>query len=79
MNIDAMMASNLSKPEFESYTLAGPSFLGGVFGRGTGAGIRKSDVALLGMFNDAIAAAIVDGTIKTLFLKWLKADVPPPS
>ena len=79
MNIDAMMASNLSKPEFESYTLAGPSFLGGVFGRGTGAGIRKSDVALLGMFNDAIAAAIADGTIKTLSLKWLKADVTPPS
>jgi octopine/nopaline transport system substrate-binding protein len=73
------LASTLSKPEFESYTLAGPSFLGGVFGRGTGAGIRKSDVALLGMFNDAIAAAIADGTIKTLSLKWLKADVTPPS
>jgi octopine/nopaline transport system substrate-binding protein len=73
------LASTLSKPEFESYTLAGPLFLGGVFGRGTGAGIRKSDVALLAMFNDAIAAAIADGTIKTLSLKWLKADVTPPS
>jgi octopine/nopaline transport system substrate-binding protein len=31
------------------------------------------------MFNDAIAAAIADGTIKTLSLKWLKADVTPPS
>jgi octopine/nopaline transport system substrate-binding protein len=72
------LASTLSKPEFASYTLAGPSFLGGVFGRGTGAGMRKSDTALLGMFNDAIAAAITDGTIKNLSLKWLKADVTPP-
>ncbi len=72
------LAATLSKPEFASYTLAGPQFLGGVFGRGTGAGIRKKDTVLLGMFNDAIGAAMADGTIKTLSLKWLKADVTPP-
>ena len=72
------LAATLSKPEYASYTLAGPEFLGGVFGRGTGAGIRKKDTVLLGMFNDAIAAAMADGTIKKLSLKWLKADVTPP-
>jgi octopine/nopaline transport system substrate-binding protein len=72
------LAATLSKPEFSAYAVAGPEFLGGVFGRGTGAGMRKSDAALLALFNDAIAAAMADGTIKTLSLKWLKADVTPP-
>ncbi|HXZ15991.1 MAG TPA: transporter substrate-binding domain-containing protein [Roseiarcus sp.] len=72
------LAATLSKPELSAYTVAGPQFLGGVFGRGTGAGMRKSDTTLLAMFNDAIGAAIGDGTIKTLAMKWLKADVTPP-
>jgi len=72
------LAATLEKPEFAPYTLAGPAFLHGVFGRGTGAGIRKADTVLLGMFNEAIGAAIADGTIKRLSLKWLKADVTPP-
>ena len=72
------LAATLSKPEYGSYTVAGPQFLGGVFGRGTGAGMRKSDAALLGMFNDAIGAAMADGTIKNLSMKWLKTDVSPP-
>jgi octopine/nopaline transport system substrate-binding protein len=72
------LAATLSKPEFSAYVVTGPQFLGGVFGRGTGAGMRKSDTTLLAMFNDAIGAAIADGTIKTLSVKWLKADVTPP-
>lgn len=72
------LAATLSKPEFSAYTLAGPEFLGGVFGRGTGAGMRKTDTTLLAMFNEAIGAAIADGTIKTMTVKWLKADVTPP-
>jgi octopine/nopaline transport system substrate-binding protein len=32
---------------------------------------------LLDMFNEAIGAAIADGTIKQLSEKWLKADVTP--
>jgi octopine/nopaline transport system substrate-binding protein len=72
------LAATLSKPEFSAYLVAGPQFLGGVFGRGTGAGMRKSDTTLLAMFNEAIGAAIADGTIKTLSMKWLKADVTPP-
>jgi octopine/nopaline transport system substrate-binding protein len=72
------LAATLDKPEFSSFTLAGPGFLKGVFGRGTGAGIRKKDTVLVGMFNEAIGAAIADGTVKKLSLKWLKADVTPP-
>jgi octopine/nopaline transport system substrate-binding protein len=72
------LAATLSKPEFSAYTLAGPTFIKGVFGRGTGAGIRKKDTALLAMFNEAIGSAMADGTIKRLSLKWLKADVTPP-
>ena len=72
------LAATLEKPEYSSYTLAGPKFIKGVFGRGTGAGIRKKDTALLAMFNDAIGSAIADGTVKRLSLKWLKADVTPP-
>jgi octopine/nopaline transport system substrate-binding protein len=82
--VDALFAQStaltatLEKPEFSAYTLAGPTFLKGVFGRGTGAGIRKKDTALVAMFNDAIGEAIADGTIKRLSVKWLKADVTPP-
>ena len=72
------LAATLSKPEFASYAVAGPQFLGGVFGRGTGAGMRKSDTALLDLFNNAIGAAMADGTIKNLSMKWLKTDVTPP-
>jgi octopine/nopaline transport system substrate-binding protein len=82
--VDALFAqataleATLSKPEYSAYTVAGPQFLGGVFGRGTGAGMRKSDTALLDMFNNAIGAAMADGTIKNLSMKWLKTDVTPP-
>ncbi|MER9741665.1 MULTISPECIES: transporter substrate-binding domain-containing protein [unclassified Mesorhizobium] len=73
------LAATLAKPEFSGYTVAGPGFLGGVFGRGTGAGLRKQDTVLKAMFNKAIDEAIADGTIKKLSLKWLKADVTPPN
>ena len=71
------LAATLAKPEFAEYTIAGPGFLGGVFGRGTGAGLRKEDTALKDMFNKAIDEAIADGTIKTLSMKWVKTDVTP--
>lgn len=37
------LAATLAKPEFADYTIAGPGFVGGVFGLGTGAGLRKED------------------------------------
>lgn len=71
------LAATLSKPEFAEYTVAGPGFVGGVFGLGTGAGVRKSDTVLKGMLNKAIDEAIADGTIKKLSMKWVKTDVTP--
>jgi octopine/nopaline transport system substrate-binding protein len=81
--IDALFAqqtaltATLSKPEFAEYTLAGPGFVGGLFGFGTGAGLRKEDTKLKEMLNAAIDEAIADGTIKRISEKWVKTDVTP--
>lgn len=68
----------LEKPEFQTgYALAGPSLTGGVLGGGIGIGLRKDDTELKAKFNEAIKAAISDGTAKTLSMKWFKVDVTP--
>ncbi|HLP70220.1 MAG TPA: lysine/arginine/ornithine ABC transporter substrate-binding protein [Rhizobium sp.] len=71
------LAATLAKPEFADYTVAGPGFVGGVFGLGTGAGLRKEDTKLKDMLNAAIDAAIADGTIKRISEKWVGTDVTP--
>lgn len=71
------LAATLAKPEYANYTIAGPGFVGGLFGRGTGAGLRKEDTKLKDMLNKAIDEAIADGTIKTLSMKWVNTDVTP--
>jgi octopine/nopaline transport system substrate-binding protein len=71
------LQGTLSKPEFKDYAIAGPSFSGGVLGRGVGVGIRKDAQDLKGMFDTAISAAISDGTVKRLSEKWFKLDVTP--
>ncbi|WP_417408846.1 transporter substrate-binding domain-containing protein [Hoeflea sp.] len=71
------LAATLARPEFADYTLAGPGFVGGVFGFGTGAGLRKGDAKLKEMLNEAIDGAIADGTIKRISEKWVKTDVTP--
>jgi len=71
------LAATLAKPEFADYTIAGPGFVGGVFGLGTGAGLRKEDTKLKEMLNAAIDSAIADGTIKRISEKWVGTDVTP--
>lgn len=71
------LAATFAKPEFADYTIAGPGFVGGVFGLGSGAGLRKSDTQLKDMLNKAIDEAIADGTIKRLSEKWVHTDVTP--
>lgn len=55
----------------------GPEIGGTLFGIGEGLGIRKSDPELRDLFNEAIKAALADGTVKTLSMKWFKTDVSP--
>ena len=81
--VDLVMASMAylitasQKPGNEDMTTAGPRFQGGFLGRGSSVGLRKDDTKLKAMFNDAIAAAKADGTIKTLSEKWFGFDVTP--
>jgi octopine/nopaline transport system substrate-binding protein len=76
--IDAVIAqktsltATLSKEDFKDYTIAGPTFTGGVFGQGIAAGVRKDDTELKTMLDEAIRAAKSDGTINTLSKKWMK-------
>ena len=81
--IDAALASTsyfmstLGKPGGDKFVEVGPLFTGGLLGKGTGVGIRKSDPDLVAMFNNAINAAKKDGTLRTLSIKWFKTDISP--
>src|SRR3984885_14341515 len=59
-----------SKPDAKDIAVVGPRFIGGVFGAGTGLGIRK--------FDKALTEAIADGTVKKLSEQWFKVDMTPP-
>ncbi|BAI75039.1 octopine/nopaline transport system substrate-binding protein (plasmid) [Azospirillum sp. B510] len=65
----------LTKPDYKDYTLAGPTFVGDVFGKGIAVGLRKDDAVLKEMFDKAIQAAKADGTIEKLAQKWLKTSL----
>ncbi|CAA0092868.1 Octopine-binding periplasmic protein [Starkeya nomas] len=71
-----VLAAALDKPDMKGAQLAGPIFSGGVFGV-IAVGLRKDDSALKTKFDDAIKAAIADGTVKRLSEKWFKVDVSP--
>jgi len=83
--IDAVLADStaiigtLAKPEFKDYTMAGPSITGGLLGAGVGVGLRKGETELKKSFEEAIQAAIKDGTVKKLSEKWFKIDITPIS
>jgi octopine/nopaline transport system substrate-binding protein len=58
----------------DSFTRVGPAFSGGIFGEGVGVGIRQEDTALVEKFNAAIEAALADGTVSELAIKWFGFD-----
>src|SRR5919112_1731722 len=70
--IDAVLADStniigtLEKPEFKDYVMTGPSITGGLLGAGVGVGLRKGETELKKSFDEAIQAAIKDGTVKKL-------------
>jgi octopine/nopaline transport system substrate-binding protein len=69
--------SAFAKPGNSEMMVVGPQIAGPIWGEGEGAGFRKSDTDLHAMFDKALAAAIADGTLKKLSLKWFKLDVTP--
>jgi octopine/nopaline transport system substrate-binding protein len=81
--IDAIFAGHgalkatQEKPEFKDMVIAGTGMRGGLLGRGVAVGMRKDDTELKKGFDEAIQAAIKDGTIKKLSEKWFKIDATP--
>jgi octopine/nopaline transport system substrate-binding protein len=81
--IDLIMASTAylsgaaAKTGNEEMTLVGPRFQGGMLGRGSSVGLRKSDPELKAMFDKAITEAKADGTIEKLSMKYFGFDVTP--
>jgi octopine/nopaline transport system substrate-binding protein len=71
------LAATKEKPEFKDMVIAGTGLRGDVLGRGVAVGMRKTDTDLKKLFDDAIAAAIADGTIEKLSLKWFKINASP--
>ena len=81
--VDGIMASpvaldrTLEMIGADQVTFAGTEFTGGVLGGGQSVGLRKEDTELKAMFNDAINAAIADGTLSRLAIKWFGRDISP--
>jgi octopine/nopaline transport system substrate-binding protein len=64
-------------PQNSEMMLSGPRYVGGVLGAGVAVGIRKTDPELRDKFDAAVGAAIADGTVKTLSMKWFGFDITP--
>jgi len=81
--VDAVFASIsylksvVEAPENKEMMLAGPRYGGGALGFGVAVGLRKTDPELLAKFDAAVGAAVADGTVKTLSMKWFGFDVTP--
>lgn len=81
--VDLTMASMgylvtaVEKPANSDMVITGPRFQGGMLGAGSSVGLRKEDTALRARFDEAIHAAIADGTIKRLSEKWFGFDLTP--
>lgn len=78
--VDAALASAsywvplLASDKGKDMVMVGPNMVGGPFGAGVGAGIRKDDKSLTAMFDKAINAAIDDGSLEKLAVKWFGFD-----
>jgi octopine/nopaline transport system substrate-binding protein len=73
------LAATKEKPEFKDMVIAGTGMRGDVLGRGVAVAMRKQDVELKALFDDAISAAIKDGTVAKLSQKWFKINATPQS
>ncbi|MBP2300559.1 transporter substrate-binding domain-containing protein [Azospirillum picis] len=71
-----VLAAALEKPDMKGAVMSGPLFSGGVFGV-IAAGLRKDDSELKAKLDTAVTAAIADGSVRALSMKWFKVDVSP--
>jgi len=71
------LTATFRQPGFEGFQIAGAGIAGGVLGRGVAVGVRKTDPELRQMFDRAIEAALADGTIQRLSMKWFGVDMTP--
>jgi octopine/nopaline transport system substrate-binding protein len=67
----------MAKPENATLAFTGPQYAGPIWGPGEGLGFRKSDTDLKEIFDPGLKAALADGTVKRLSLKWFKINVQP--
>lgn len=74
---DAVYFANAFAAANDTLAFTGPEIAGPIWGAGEGLGIRKADTDLRDKFNEAIKAALADGTVKNLSMKWFKMDVTP--
>ena len=58
----------------QSLKMVGPGMTKGPFGEGVGVAVRPTDADLADMFTNAINAAITDGTLRKLAVKWFTFD-----
>lgn len=70
-----LINSILEKPENKGLAFMGSKIGGPVFGDGEALGFRLADTDLKAKFDAAIKAALADGTVKKLSLKWFKTDL----
>ncbi|AMM13235.1 MAG: transporter substrate-binding domain-containing protein [Pseudomonadota bacterium] len=70
-------ASAFAKPENKGLAFTGPKISGPVWGPGEALAFRQSDKDLKAKFDEGIAAALADGTVKRLSMKWMKVDATP--
>jgi octopine/nopaline transport system substrate-binding protein len=69
----------LKSPGDSTLVFTGPVIGGTIWGAGEGLGLRKNEGPLAAKFSVAIKAALKDGTVKKLSLKWFGVDVSPAS
>jgi octopine/nopaline transport system substrate-binding protein len=81
--VDVLVAAHsafkatMDTPDGKAMEIVGPAFSGGILGRGVALGIRKEDTDIKAAFDAAIKAAIADGTVRDLSMKWFKVDLSP--
>ncbi len=66
--------SRVNSEKGQDMKMVGPGMTKGPFGEGVGVAVRQKDVDLAELFSNAIDAAIADGTLSKLAVKWFTFD-----